>query len=59
MANIGESSNISESNNTLLKTLEYIASEIKISYVRDCDKTDSIKSLNNFLLNILGKNLTL
>ena len=43
----------------ILKTLEYIANEIKISWLRDCDKTDSMKSLNNLLLNILSKDLTL
>ena len=44
-----------DSNNNLSKLLQHLATEIKMSWIRDCDKTDAMKYLNNFILNILKK----
>ena len=48
-----------EPDNSLKKKLEHIAWEIKISWIRDCDKTDSMIALNDFILNILNKDISL
>ena len=56
---LSETTNGEEPDNSLKKKLEYIASEIKISWIRDCDKTDSMKALNDFILNILNKDISL
>ena len=48
-----------EPDNSLKKKLEHIASEIKISWIRDCDKTDSMIALNDFISNILDKDISL
>ena len=51
-----EANNKEESEKTLLEELKFIASEIRTSWARDCDKTDSMIKLNNFLLDILKNN---
>ena len=54
-----ETENGEEADNSLRKKLEHIAQEIKISWIRDCDKTDSMIALNDFILNILNKDISL
>ena len=54
-----EPTNGEEPDNNLRKKLEHIAQEIKISWIRDCDKTDSMIALNDFILNILNKDISL
>ena len=44
-----------DSNQNLSQILPHIASEIKISWLRDCDKTESMKTLNQIILDILNK----
>ena len=48
-----------DSDKNLSKILQHLASEIRISWIRDCDKTDAMTALNNFILNILKKNNSL
>ncbi len=53
---LSESNTKEESENNLLNELKFIASEIKTSWQRDCDKTDSMKKLTSILSDILKKN---
>ena len=57
--NLSELTNSKEFNNNLSSILPYLAKEIKLSYLKDCDKTDAMKTINNFLCNILKKNESL
>ena len=50
---------MSESEKTFLKYLENMANEIKMSWLKDCDKTDSMNNANNIILSILSKDLSL
>ena len=54
-----EEINTGELGNNLSGELHHLASEIRISWVRDTDKTDAMKTLNNILSDILSKYETL
>ena len=49
----------SQSNNNILQLLQHLGSEIKTSWVRDCDKTDAMKIIINFINKILEKDAPL
>ena len=52
---LSEQTNEEGQESSLYKTLHHIASEIKLSWIKDCDKTDAMIALNNFISNILRK----
>ena len=54
-----EEINTGELGNNLSDELHHLASEIKISWIRDTDKTDAMKKLTKILTDILNKYETL
>jgi len=53
------SDSILQSNNNLFQLLQHLGSEIKMSWVRDCDKTDAMKTTINLINKILEKDAPL
>ena len=53
------SDSILQSNNNLIQLLQHLGSEIKMSWVRDCDKTDAMKTTINLINKILEKDAPL
>ena len=50
---------MNNSDGFLLTFLQNLATEIKLSFMKNCDKTNAMKTLNDFILNILEKDISL